>query len=240
MTKVALFISGQPRFVDSISYKYIKQNILDKYDCDVFCHTWFDTTVEMSTAPWSGLNGFKCKGNELELIKTLYTPKAFTYDIPLKNEDIDISHFKYVENPKTPFILTSMYTSMKRCFQNFLDYYAGNPPKYDVYIRLRYDIIPTVIPDLNTLETEMMYFVHHHGDRPVLANNMIISTSFKGITLLMNVLDKLNHFGDLGYKINDEEVIYYLITGENMAHKKIKREYFKDILPQELNFKIYE
>lgn len=238
MTKVALFISGQPRFVDSISYKYIKQNILDKYDCDVFCHTWFDTEHTMSTAPWSGLNAFKCKGDEIELINTLYSPKAFTYDLPLKNEEIDTSHFKYVENPKTPYNLVSMYTSMQRCFQNFMNYYNGNPLEYDIYIRLRYDVIPTIIPQLDTLEKGMTYFVHHHGDRPVLANNMFISASFKSMSLLMNVVNKLNHFGDLGYKINDEEIIYHLISSEYIPHKKINREYFKDILPAELNFKI--
>ncbi len=240
MTKVALFISGQPRFVDGVSYKYIKQNILDKYECDVFCHTWFEKDVEMTTSSWSGLNGFKCKGNEIELINSLYSPKAFSYDTPLNNADIDTSHFKYVENPKTPFTLVSMYTSMKRCFQNFVKYHNNEPPKYDVYIRCRYDVIPTIIPDLSTLETNMTYFVHHHGDRPVLVNNIVLSTSYVSISSLMTVIDRLNEFGDLGYKINDEDIVYHLITSNAIPHKKISRLYFKDVLPIEIKFNMYD
>ena len=242
MVKVALFLSGQPRFVNSISYKYIKQNILDKYDCDVFCHTWYDPTEILSTSSWSGLNGYKCRGDEIELIKQCYNPKVFTYDKPLREEQIDKSHFKNVENIGTPYNLTSMYTSMKRCFKNFLTYHNENETtsKYDVYIRCRFDVIPTILPDFSTLDQNMTYFVHHHGDRPVLVNNLILSTSYHAISKLMNVMDELNSIGDKGVKINDEDVIYELITYNHIPHKKISRLYFKDVLPVEINFNMYD
>tara|TARA_R100001163_G_C5068190_1_gene208135 strand:+ start:3376 stop:3552 length:177 start_codon:yes stop_codon:yes gene_type:complete len=57
--KIALQFSGQPRFIeDKICYISIKNNILDKYDCDVFCHFWWDENPDLlyDAAPWSNLN----------------------------------------------------------------------------------------------------------------------------------------------------------------------------------------
>ena len=37
--KVALLFSGQPRFVKE-TYPFIKQNVIDNYDVDVFSFLW--------------------------------------------------------------------------------------------------------------------------------------------------------------------------------------------------------
>ncbi len=37
--KIAVCISGQPRAYAQ-GYEYLKRNLLDKYDCDIFIHTW--------------------------------------------------------------------------------------------------------------------------------------------------------------------------------------------------------
>lgn len=45
--RIAVCISGQPRAYKE-GYEYLKKNLLDRYDCDVFIHTWknkvYDTT----------------------------------------------------------------------------------------------------------------------------------------------------------------------------------------------------
>jgi hypothetical protein len=233
MVKVALLLSGQPRFVDSISYKYIRQNILDQYDCDVFCHTWFDKNEIMSTAPWSALKeGFKCKGDELETIQKLYNPIVFTYDSPLNESQIHIQDDKRNNNLKNMY---SMYTSMQRCFSNFYGHVISNKNicKYDVYIRCRYDVIPTVLPNFNLLQQNTTYFVDHHGNAPILANNLVISTSFEAFSILMNIL---NYFDDFVLEANnsDEHNVFKLVQMYQIPHIKIPRQFFKDILPQEL------
>ena len=41
--KVALLMSGQPRYVDDTRpFLFFKENVIDKYDTDVYCHGWFD------------------------------------------------------------------------------------------------------------------------------------------------------------------------------------------------------
>ena len=37
--KIAVCISGQPRAYDK-GYEYLKKNLLDHYDVDIFIHTW--------------------------------------------------------------------------------------------------------------------------------------------------------------------------------------------------------
>ncbi len=38
--KVALCLSGQPRFHSGKSYDSLKREIINKYDTDVFIHSW--------------------------------------------------------------------------------------------------------------------------------------------------------------------------------------------------------
>ena len=40
--KVALLFFGQPRFLEnSLPFESHKDHIINKYDTDVFCHTWW-------------------------------------------------------------------------------------------------------------------------------------------------------------------------------------------------------
>ena len=43
--KIALCLSGQPRFVEEVA-PYILKNICEGYDVDVFCHFWFDEKLQ--------------------------------------------------------------------------------------------------------------------------------------------------------------------------------------------------
>ena len=56
--KVALLFYGQPRYVDNEEvYNSYKSNILDKYDTDVFCHTWWsETEKEYDYSSWSKIS----------------------------------------------------------------------------------------------------------------------------------------------------------------------------------------
>ena len=39
MSKIALCLSGQPRSVEK-GYEFVKRNILDGNDVEIFCHSW--------------------------------------------------------------------------------------------------------------------------------------------------------------------------------------------------------
>lgn len=47
--KIALCLSGQPRFIEEAS-SYILKNVCEGYDVDVFCHFWFDE--DLQTKPY--------------------------------------------------------------------------------------------------------------------------------------------------------------------------------------------
>jgi hypothetical protein len=86
---------------NSDSYKSIKSYLSNKFDCDTFCHTWIaNPDIKMNVGPWSNLNSFSCKGNEIEIINELYKPKSFIYDEPL--DQSKIIKFKNVRDINSP------------------------------------------------------------------------------------------------------------------------------------------
>ena len=232
MVRVALLISGQPRYVDSVSYKYIKQNLLDKYECDVYCHAWMSDQPQV-TSPWSGLPNFICKGNEDELIQSLYKPKGFECDPPM-----DPTKAKLRTNSchiVASHTLLSMYTSMQRVYKVY-EKTRPKDVKYDVWIRLRYDVIPKVVPDLNTLPKDKTYFTFQHLQRPCLANNFVIYTQEEAMKAVYNIVDRLDEFYDQNCKFNDEDMIYQVMTVNKLPWTKCPEHVMRDYLPVELGF----
>ena len=63
--KIAVQIFGHLRTFKEC-FPFLKKNLLDKYDCDVFMHTW--DTIDHSTKTWH--NNFMPNTNDnVELIK---------------------------------------------------------------------------------------------------------------------------------------------------------------------------
>lgn len=76
--RIALCLSGQPRFVDDGS-QYILKNIIENYNVDVFCHFWFDSKLQ--TEPYKlgecGKGDWhkqRIKSNAIERIQEIYRP----------------------------------------------------------------------------------------------------------------------------------------------------------------------
>ena len=234
--KVAVLISGQPRYVDKLSYKIIKKYLLDKYDCDVYCHCWFDKELIMKTSPWSGHTHFKCNGDELELIRNNYKPAGFEYDTPISSDTI--YNFKNIANIATPYNLTSMYTSMKRAYQVFCKYKPINI-EYDIFIKLRYDAIPTELPNLYNLPKGFLYFSgQHDAKKHVLANHMIISTDKKSFETIMCMVDNMIECDNDNVIVNDEEVIYHIVNKRKLSYSLLPMSQFRILLPAEVGFKM--
>lgn len=233
--KVAILFSGQPRYIYSLSYQTIKEKLLDIYDCDIYCHCWFSDNI-MITAPWSGLNYFKCNGKEIDLIKLLYNPIGFEYDTPLTLNEI--YNFKAETSSNlTPYNLSSMYKSMKRVYEVF----EKNKPinkEYDVYIRIRYDAILDIFPNLENLEKKYLYFANHHNNTKYLANNMIISTNKDSFKILMNIYDKMKEFDDELFYLNDEHYISHLVKKYKLPFKLLSLNIFYPKIPKQFDFKI--
>lgn len=165
----------------------------------------------MNVGPWSNLNSFSCKGNEIEIINELYKPKSFIYDEPL--DQSKIIKFKNVRDINSLYPYNSLYYSMKRCFEIFELYCKENNIHYDIIIRIRFDSIVTRLPDLNILNKEYIYFSDRwHGTRSdVLCNGMVISTNYKAIQDLMKAYDRFKEYSDDGCLQNDEEICIHVM-----------------------------
>jgi hypothetical protein len=77
--KVALCLSGQPRFVKEVA-PYIIQNLCEGYDVDVFFHLWFDEDLQTKPYKYGGGGGWESQRipeNAIEDALSIYSPKLY-------------------------------------------------------------------------------------------------------------------------------------------------------------------
>ena len=87
--KVALLFFGQPRYLDDDrAYNDYKRLILDRYDTDVYIHTWFDEAGgKYDVSTWDQMHGAKnavILPDSIERLKKMYNPKVLVHEKPQK------------------------------------------------------------------------------------------------------------------------------------------------------------
>jgi len=82
--RVALLLFGQPRYLDDERpYLEYKKWILDRYDTDVYVHTWFDETSQSyDVSSWSKIESCPVLPNSIDIINSLYSPKVLVHEPP--------------------------------------------------------------------------------------------------------------------------------------------------------------
>ena len=85
--KVALLFFGQPRCLDDPRpYECYKNLILDRYDTDVYIHTWFDDEGgKYDVSSWAELHGAKncvILPDAIERLQEMYNPKVLVHEKP--------------------------------------------------------------------------------------------------------------------------------------------------------------
>lgn len=132
--KVAIIIPGQPRNIQ-VAYESLKEHYLNKHDCDIFIHTWFDTKFPLSVY------------NEM---LTLFKPKK----ILIEEQVIFDKEGRKQEPWNTPLQnLLSMYYSMYTGNQLKMMYEEEKGFKYDFVIKMRSDLQihrPIPLEDIQT------------------------------------------------------------------------------------------
>jgi hypothetical protein len=128
--KIAILISGQPRNYKQ-GYEEIKKAYLDRYDCDVYMHSWeggnFEATQFFADRP---KQIYKYGETYLTELLELYKPKAYKFEQPIVFDGkglVDSMWRQPLQNSK------SMWYSIKQSY----DLVDGN---YDYYIRTRFDL----------------------------------------------------------------------------------------------------
>jgi len=141
MKKIALCISGQPRFVEQGYEEVLKPYVLDGNKVDVFIHSWIPDEEQIGK-PFINAGGHPMgKGVEKDIFDTifkLYKPTRTFYE---KQRFFEFG--KYAERT-LPYIrsdyLFSMFYSIWRSNNILNDYVIETGINYDWVIRSRFDV----------------------------------------------------------------------------------------------------
>ncbi len=176
--KVALLFSGQPRYLDNpYPRSSHKKHIIDRYDTDVFCHTWWDKENECyPVGSWSTISKCDSSGKELEIIKKAYNPKILVDETPCffefekESRDLIDSKFEGQEgwNEQNYSNILSSLCGIESVIDLVKDYSILEGVEYDFVILSRYDNIIYKFPDLYKLEKDKFYLSDHHPKFPDL------------------------------------------------------------------------
>jgi len=177
--KVALCLYGQPRFYNSASYECLKKEIRDKYDTDIFIHTWFKKDFKFTCAPWSYLGEVVMPDNTVSDIIELYKPKKIVVDEP---GSIDFSEYDQpiTGDPKNDYLtknMPQMFYSIYKSHSLMKEYAEENNIKYDFVIKARLDTVVYNLPDFKEFKEGVIYvphmdFLHSRG---LITDNFSIS-----------------------------------------------------------------
>lgn len=212
--KVAILISGQPRNFER-GYEELRQSYLNKYDCDVFFHTWDDGKFaatqfffDRPTQEYTLDDGWQ------QRITDLYHPKNYLFEkqIIFDNKNIiDPVWRQPLQNSK------SMWHSAKQSF-------ALTNDAYDVYIRTRFDLRyePSLV-DITKLDLNKLHAwdwdtdarVKHRGIYDVFA----IGT-YETMGIYCSLFDRMDW-----YLKHDEEYEKFLQGGWPGQDSGLRNEY---------------
>jgi len=126
--KIAICISGQARNFKQ-SYLSLKEYFLDKYNCDIYFHTWNSTHFE-STNFGFGNTQYSLTSNDYDNLIQLYQPKKYIIENPII---FDASNYKCPIWRQPLNNTLSMFYSIYKTFQLIKG-------EYDYVIRTRFDI----------------------------------------------------------------------------------------------------
>lgn len=136
--KIAVCISGQPRAYKQ-GYEYLKRNLLDRYDCDIFIHTWHNKVYRT-----------------VDVID-LYKPKLWSAEDSFATEPFDS---KYTNTPNAkgwpPHATVSMFYSLFQSLMLKTNYEIKNQ-RYDWIVKTRFDYALNAIIPFEKLDSNTLY-----------------------------------------------------------------------------------
>jgi hypothetical protein len=207
--KIAICISGQPRNFKQ-SYKSLKKYFLNKYNCDIYFHTWKINNFE-STNFGFGNNQYSLTENDYNELIELYQPKKYILEQPIV---FDASGYKCPIWRQPLNNTLSMFYSLYKSFQLIEE-------KYDYVIRTRFDIdyskfnlkLPQegiILPEWNNdirVKDRGYYDVFAIGKQQDM---IVYSQTFSNI---------------ISYITNDEQFLYSLSGGWPGQDSPLRNEY---------------
>lgn len=157
MKRIAICISGQPRFFKECGKQL--NTLISQLDSkiDIFIHAW-NTTGEYSSSSWAPT--VKGEGDLYNKIKKLYKPKSLFVE-QQKDQLFTLQTSRLKKNTSAEtFIQASMFYSIYIAGLLRREYEQKNQIKYDYVIRTRFDHFPCSIKGhfITKLKNNHVYF----------------------------------------------------------------------------------
>lgn len=212
--RVSIILFGQPRFVEEC-FPQIQEKILNNYDCDVYCHMWWNDNIKKNG--YTGKRGrFNVKENLPDIVKELYNPKKLLLQDDL-SESKNNSWKIYEQYPNLRKYMTypsaHHYLSQMLAFQSVSELFDWS--EYDLVMKWRYDIVPTNLPNFNDLDFKKFYPCY--SQYPTFSTEMY---KFTDIGFIMPN-DFLN-FSKIFDTIMSSEIKYEEISAECFYSSQLK------------------
>ena len=205
-----------------ICFKSIKQNIIDKYETDVFFHTW--------------KNNYSHKLIKLYNPKTFkiekqinFEPKLLNYSLKHINCYYDVARLKeYDQDPKIvyenlAYRAHSRWHSQTKVLNILQNFSKRNKVKYDFVIQSRFDLIINNLPNLKHLNKKKVYLVKKNIKSPDSLYDIFFISNFQVAQKIKNIKKKL-----YDYPIDPSQALYFFFRDEKINYQN--NIGFKDII----------
>ena len=232
--KIAVCLSGQPRFLER-GYQQIYDNIISKYDnVDFFIHTWWDDDMKKDQFIKANDKNYKLDDfgkirqysypiDTLELIMKYYKPKLILNETQIKFE----THKNVDYETINPLSLYSMYYSIK-VSNNLKKFYENkNNFIYDVVIRCRFDILIEKLDiDFNDIDLSYIHTDIVGLDHP---NDQLAISSSENMDYYSILFDKIDDYYKEGFdRFVGERLLKHHLKNKLYICDKIKNNIIKN------------
>jgi hypothetical protein len=162
--KIAVSISGLPRCYKE-GYEELKKWFLDKYDCDVYIHTWYDTKTTFKTGHNFSLDkNYQFTEEDYQNVLELYQPKNYTFQKPIP---FDVNSLTSKFGVKLNVSLSTFYS-----LQHSFNLIKESGIHYDYIIRTRFDLKFTdyispecvFLKDISLLDPNQLNYFQYSDD----------------------------------------------------------------------------
>lgn len=197
--KIAVCISGQPRFFEK-GYKYIFKNLISNFEhVDIFFHCWENNISE----------------NEKEQIIKLYNPKSFLF----QKEKLHILNYPFKQSKSFPNNVFSMFYSIMKSNELKKDYEEQNKFKYDWIFRLRFDFALNkefTKEALNNLDNNFVYVNNFQDYDNLHCADCFGFGNSKNMNIYAETYKNIMFFGKDGIPLAGENMLYNQLSTNNV------------------------
>jgi hypothetical protein len=227
--RVALCLSGQPRFVQQ-AFQNIYDNLIVPNDADVFFHCWYDQDlvgkdfVDYRENGWDNSSPkSKYQDGVKESLIDLYKPKAFLFENQIKSTDTLVpldailqSHARHYNREYFVNMIYASWLSIMKSNTVKEQFRLANGINYDYVIRARFDSQVNRQIVCEKFDPNYLYT----DTRPSLPARMIEDWFAFGSNQIMNVYSSAFNF--IEYAVEESNKFDKIFCGETLVYEMVR------------------